>query len=236
MNLDVNTKYEVVWYNKKVTYETIADLVRNYNKLHAFGMHHSKIRTNSREWHYNTRHYYHPTFTKDGILYRYLTNNDMYRFGYSVDAHESYAVVYDGFGNPIDPKLMLGVYFDAFGDDLKYRNINPRNHGARRAVYAYRHRKWFGAYRMNNVDDYKLSLDFINSFDYDIDSDYESDLRSCVDKITHMINYKDTKASLSYDTTEGYYDRPERSIEKSWKCQTKNPRQWKAKKEIIEMF
>lgn len=211
-------KFLLVLHDGTEKYLTAKEIVTGYyNSLHKFG-----IRNNTKllkRDKFNINFFYYNNFYSsyngyhliDGVTYNHYSYiyDPVHKYINYIVLHESFAVVYDGYGRPIDINDIIDIYLSTtrLKDSVFYKK--PR----KSKKYVYRLYKFVHT----GFNNYRRGV--LNLKDIDLDDPDEY--------VQHRIRIRNRKVNRlvpeSYDNWYGDSFR----IPKSWKNQSKRKHQWK---------
>ncbi|AAQ17670.1 hypothetical protein Aeh1ORF014c [Aeromonas phage Aeh1] len=241
MKIDLQKVHTAVFANGERRDDKLINLVKSTNRLWKFGtsMH---VGTYSKHYHE----------IRDGIDKNGFHIHNGYRLTGFVHAkcnysgRESWFDIFKGFSTcagiilgdmdkVVDPVLILREY----DKQVKPKTRQWNDRGARKHAYGSRNRHIFGKFFAYTESKRKQDLSY-SDYERELDMEYYDDgiydqcLEPWCDIPVPQIRRNDLVDAFMH--REAWWDNAGRSVEKSWKYQSKRRHQWKPKKEIIETF
>ena len=218
MQIDLFKIYEVTTIDGKTEFSRLIDIIEKYNNLYHFGsfLHSGTYYKNFHDIKYGIEKngfHIHNGYRFIGILY----NKTKYGFPCFEKFYTAKGVIRDEYGRIVDPTLAVELYNKYKKTQKKrsgYYSYLNRDRGGKLKVYGCRKRNAF-KYTKQYSENY---MDFRNIVDEEVEPYDDPKLIPKIRK-TSIID--------SYSWTEGWFDDCERSVQKSWKYQSKRKNQWK---------
>lgn len=235
-----NEKYCVRWHDGSISYHTLCELMNTpkYKRLANFGMiHYPVLRPKVGQ---DTDYQYHGFVEYKGVKYSYRHQIQVESFWKRpewVTKHFAVyeGVIFDGFDRPMDPQAIVRAYDAKYTTKVSTKDRgrwSSRDYGSARPAYGYRKnrctRRAFKLYDGSRHVDRSVVQSLMRTPAEDDHVGYFEQL-SADDLYGHILAPTVRRSSVvdSYERFEMMWDFKPRSVEKSWKYQSKRKRQWK---------